>query len=85
MLIGAGLEPGGVGRWKARPLDGIWTESIKVGGKTWKNWKSAIRSGGASYLHVNLSGFPYSPLAMCKIGKLSYVAGAELPKQYLLA
>jgi hypothetical protein len=34
---------------------------------------------------VTLSAFPYSPLTMCKIGKLSFAAGAELPKRYIVA
>ena len=65
-------------------LDGIWTESKKLDGKTWKIWKSAIRGGDTSYFCTSLSGFPYSPLAMCKIGKLSFVAGAEMPQRYIV-
>jgi hypothetical protein len=64
-------------------LDGIWTESKKPDGKTWRIWKTAARGKIANGCRISLSGFPYRPLAMCKIGKLSFVTGAELPKRYL--
>jgi hypothetical protein len=38
--------------------------------------KSLVRQGV-----IVFQGFPF---AMCKIGKLSFVAGAELPKRYLV-
>ena len=65
-------------------LDGIWTESQKLDGKTWKIWKSASRGDDTNLYHISLSGFPYFPLAMCKLAKLNFVAGAELPKRYLV-
>ena len=43
-----------------------------------------LRADIATHCSISPSGCPYSPLAMCKIAKLSFVAGAELPKRYLL-
>lgn len=62
----------------------MWTESKKVAGKSWDSWKTAGRAGDASCFRLNASGFPYSPLAMCKIARLSFVAGVELPKKYVV-
>lgn len=65
-------------------LDRMWTESKKLTGKTWRIWKTAARLDASSHCHISFLGFPYRPLAMCKLGKLSFVAGAEVPKQYVL-
>jgi hypothetical protein len=40
----------------------------------WRKW--LVRKGFSVF-----QGFPYS---MCKIGKLSFVAGAEIPQRYLV-
>jgi hypothetical protein len=47
-------------------------------------WKTAAEAEDATYYYISLSGFPYNPLAMCKIARLSFVAGAELQKKYIL-
>jgi hypothetical protein len=62
----------------------MWTESKKLAGKTRRIWKTAASRDAASHCRISLLGFSYSPLAMCKIGKLSFVAGAELPKRYVV-
>jgi hypothetical protein len=66
-------------------MDGMWTESNEVAGKTWDSWKTAVSTDDASYCRISPSGYPSFPLAMCKIARLSFVAGAELPKKYILA
>src|SRR5262249_15519393 len=65
-------------------MDGIRTESKKLGAKTRRTWKTQPGRNDANRCSVALSGFPDSPLAMCKLAKLSFVAGAELPKRYVL-
>jgi len=65
-------------------LDGMGTESNQLDGTTWKTWKPASGGGVASCCRITPSGFPYKPLAMCKLAKLSFVAGAELPKRYVV-
>jgi hypothetical protein len=61
----------------------MWTESNKLDEKTWRTWKTATSCTAANQWSIGPSGFPYCPLTMCKIGKLSFVAGAEIPRKYL--
>ena len=68
-----------------KTLDGIWIESEKLDGESWDSWKTTAGHDDTRCCRVRPSDFSYSPLAMCKIGKLSFVAGAELPKRYVLA
>ena len=66
-------------------VDGIWTESKKREGKTWTSWKTAVKRHVTRRFGTSSLGFPCSPLAMCNIVKLPFVAGAELPNRYVVA
>src|SRR5262249_34210974 len=75
-----GQQTGSLGR-----DGGIWTESKKLGAKTRRTWKTQPGRKDASRCSGTNSGFPCFPLATCKLAKLSFVAGAELPKRYVVA
>jgi hypothetical protein len=66
-----------------RGLDGMWTESKKDDANRWKTWKTRHGGSAARPYGIRLSGFPPFHEAMCKVAKLSYVVGAEIPKRYL--
>jgi len=51
--------------------------------KTLENLESVIRGDDARHCRVSLSGVPSGPIAKCKLAKLNFVAGAEIPKRYL--
>jgi hypothetical protein len=64
-------------------LDGIWTESYRSDSKLWKAWTISYTFPEGRLEPEAISGSPCFPRAMCKIGKLSFVAGAEIPRKYL--
>jgi hypothetical protein len=63
---------------------GIRTESIGIDTKTTEILETFAPTGDCNSLaDRTLGGFHEFPCSMCKIGKLSFVAGAEIPKRYV--
>jgi hypothetical protein len=72
-------------------MDGIrggWIESGRKAkqsvGNQPKTWNTRLGRRVTNLYVSRCLGFPPFHEAMCKLAKLSFVAGAELPKRYLL-
>ena len=67
-----------------RPLEAA-VEAATVNLMDWLITEHAFTPTDAYCLVSTCPDFRINVYQMCKLGKLNYVAGAELPKQYLLA
>ena len=68
--------------YAARPLE-VAVETATVNLMDWLITEHALTPTDAYCLVSTCPDFRINVYQMCKIGKLSYVAGAELPKRYL--